>query len=101
VALGTTDHGLVLDPEAVAAGAQTDLDEQGIAKNARQEKLAARKAAKNGNGNGNGASDEKDERYHQQMAQMYRQHVLKEEAQDVMQIQGLKGSSSKEPAGIS
>ncbi len=102
VALGTTDHGLVLDPEAVAAGAQTDLDEQGIAKNARQEKLAARKAAKNGNGNGADASETQDERYHQQMAQMYRQHVLKEEAPAVVQIQGLKGSSKeKEPAGIS
>ena len=38
----TTEHTLVLDPEAVAAGKQTDLDEEGIAKNAREEKLRAR-----------------------------------------------------------
>ena len=36
-----TEHNLVLDPEAVAAGKQTDLDDAGIAKNAREEKLRA------------------------------------------------------------
>ena len=35
-------HSLVLDPEAVAAGKQTDLDDKGIAKTAREEKLRAR-----------------------------------------------------------
>ena len=92
VELGTTEHSLVLDPEAVAAGVQTDLDEQGIAKNARQEKLDARAAAKAANGNGTTGSsngDGKDERYHKEMAQLYRQHVLKEEAPSVVQIQGL------------
>jgi len=92
VELGASQHGLVLDPEAVAAGAQTDLDTQGIAKNARQEKLEARAAARDSNGNGaEPASDEdKDPRYHEQMAQLYRQHVLKEEKPDIVQIQGLK-----------
>ena len=52
VNLDSKEHSLVLDPEAVAAGIQTDLDAQGIAKNARQEKLAARAAAKGANGNG-------------------------------------------------
>ena len=42
VDLASTEHHLVLDPVAVAAGIQTDLDDQGIAKNARQEKLRAR-----------------------------------------------------------
>ena len=94
VALGAGGHSLVLDPEAVAAGAQTDLDEQGIAKNARQEKLAARAASKDANGNGNGANGTsgQDERYHEQMAQLYRQHVLKEEKPETVQIQGLKSS---------
>ncbi len=41
VNLPTTAHNLVLDPEAVAAGKQTDLDEAGIAKTAREEKLRA------------------------------------------------------------
>ena len=42
VDLASAEHHLVLDPVAVAAGIQTDLDDQGIAKNARQEKLRAR-----------------------------------------------------------
>ena len=90
VELGASQHGLVLDPEAVAAGAQTDLDQQGIAKNARQEKLEARAAARDSNGNGAESAADKDPRYHEQMAQLYRQHVLKEEKPDVVQIQGLK-----------
>ena len=40
--LSTTEHSLKLNAEAVAAGAQTDLDDLGIAKNAREEKLARR-----------------------------------------------------------
>ena len=108
VNLSDTDHSLVLDPEAVAAGAQTDLDQQGIAKNARQEKLAARAASKqaNGNGqpangNGNGANGNgKSDAYNKQMAALYRQHVLKEEQPPVVQIQGLKGSGKKDaPVG--
>ena len=39
VPLSTTEHSLKLNAEAVAAGAQTDLDELGIAKNAREEKI--------------------------------------------------------------
>ena len=75
VQLPTTDHNLVLDPVAVAAGKQTDLDEAGIAKNAREEKLRARAAAK--------AVDPENAK----MAELYRQHVLKE--QPTLQIQGL------------
>jgi uncharacterized radical SAM superfamily Fe-S cluster-containing enzyme len=115
VDLDSNEHSLVLDPEAVAAGIQTDLDSQGIAKNARQEKLAARAAAKTTNGNGagtngtsgangtngaNGKSD-KDVAYNAQMAALYRQHVLKEEAPPVVQIQGLKSSKEKDLAGVS
>src|SRR5919108_6473813 len=65
VQLGSTDHSLVLDPEAVAAGKQTDLDEKGIAKTAREEKLRARAEAKK--------KQAEDDR----MAALYRQHVLK------------------------
>ena len=43
VPLSSTEHSLKLNAEAVAAGAQTDLDELGIAKNAREEQIAARK----------------------------------------------------------
>jgi len=83
VELATTDHNLVLDPVAVAAGKQTDLDDAGIAKNAREEKLRARAAAKQ-------QPDPEQER----MAELYRQHVLKE--QPTIQIQGLGGK--KKPA---
>ncbi len=99
VQLDSKDHSLVLDPAAVAAGAQTDLDEQGIVKNARQEKLAARAASK-GNGNGNGAAQTpKDAAHNEQMAQLYRQHVLKEEAPSLVQIQGLGSKKTEEPVG--
>ncbi len=64
VDLASTEHHLVLDPVAVAAGIQTDLDDQGIAKNARQEKLRAR------------ADRLKEEAENARMAALYRQHVL-------------------------
>jgi 7,8-dihydro-6-hydroxymethylpterin dimethyltransferase len=82
VNLPTTAHNLVLDPEAVAAGKQTDLDEAGIAKTAREEKLRARDAAINK------PADADNER----MAALYRQHVLKEAPPEpVVQIAGLGG----------
>jgi 7,8-dihydro-6-hydroxymethylpterin dimethyltransferase len=46
VELPTIDHHLKLNPVAVAAGAQTDLDELGVAKNAREEKIKARERMK-------------------------------------------------------
>jgi len=92
VDMASSEHNLVLDPEAVAAGLQTDLDEQGIAKNARQEKLEARKRMK-------------DQAENDRMAALYRQHVLKEEQPDqsgIVQIQGLAGGDKKEePVGVS
>jgi hypothetical protein len=76
----------VLNAEAVAAGAQTDLDELGIAKNAREEKLAARKK---------GAQLSPEEiRQHMDMERLYRQEVLKE--QPTIQIQGLRGPKKKQ-----
>jgi uncharacterized radical SAM superfamily Fe-S cluster-containing enzyme len=80
VNLPSTDHSLVLDPEAVAAGRQTDLDERGIAKTAREEKLRARDAKKK---NGTDIENER-------MAALYRQHVLKE--QPTIKIGGLGGT---------
>jgi uncharacterized radical SAM superfamily Fe-S cluster-containing enzyme len=73
VPLDSTAHSLKLNEEAVRAGAQTDLDELGIAKNAREEKLKARQ--------------------HDEMARLYRQHVLKEEL--TIQIQGLGGGAKR------
>jgi hypothetical protein len=88
VPLASTEHHLVLDADAVAAGKQTDLDEAGIAKNAREEKLIAR-AAKNG-----GSQSLENER----MMQLYRKHVLKDPDADtpVVQIQGLGKKKDKD-----
>src|SRR3954453_14229959 len=83
VDLSTTDHSLVLDAEAVALGKQKDLDDAGIAKTAREEKLRAKAEAKK--------KSEENER----MASLYRQHVLKEQpAEPVVQIQGLGGKKN-------
>jgi hypothetical protein len=87
VPLSSVAHSLKLNEEAVRAGAQTDLDELGIAKNAREEKLRARHQKDGAQGHENGDGDEK---YHAEMAKLYRQHVLKE--QPTLQIQGLSGS---------
>ena len=78
-------HTLVLDADAVAKGKQTDLDDKGIAKNAREEKLRARDEMKKK------AEDDR-------MARLYRQHVLGEaKPQEVsgLQIQGLKKPAAK------
>src|SRR6185295_1057357 len=83
VPLATNETSLVLNAEAVAAGAQTDLDVLGIAKNAREEKVKARQHK----------DDEKDARYHEEMARLYRQEVLKE--QPTLQIQGLGGKKKQ------
>ncbi len=69
VPLSTTEHHLVLNAEAVAKGRQTDLDDLGIAKNAREEKLQARKK-------------ENDPKHHAEMERLYRQHVLKDSGGD-------------------
>src|SRR5690242_8148618 len=83
VPLNSVEHTLVLDAEAVAAGAQTDLDKLGIAKNAREDKLRARKQM-----------TPEEQRHHQDMERLYRQEVLKE--QPTLQIQGLGGGKKKQ-----
>jgi hypothetical protein len=83
VGLESAAHSLKLDDAAVNKGKQTDLDEKGIAKTAREEKLRARKA----------------QQEHQRMAELYRQEVLKEPKPEVatgLQIQGLKGTPKAE-----
>jgi hypothetical protein len=85
VPLPSTEHSLVLNAEAVAKGAQTDLDRLGIAKNAREEKLQARKKS-------HMTPDEL--RHHQEMERLYRKEVLRE--QPTIQIQGLGGGRKKQ-----
>jgi hypothetical protein len=85
VPLPTLDHHLALNAEAVAAGAQTDLDELGIAKNAREEKLRKR-------------DNHDNPQYHEEMARLYRQQVLKE--QPTIQIKGLGGKKKGGPQPV-
>jgi uncharacterized radical SAM superfamily Fe-S cluster-containing enzyme len=94
VNLPSAEHSLVLDPEAVAAGRQTDLDEKGIAKTAREEKLRKR-------------DELKKQAEHERMARLYRQHVLKEPAaaEAPVQIVGIgarkaDGETTKEPTTV-
>jgi uncharacterized radical SAM superfamily Fe-S cluster-containing enzyme len=86
VPLPTLEHSLKLNAEAVAAGEQQDLVLAGVARNAREEKLAARAQEKHHNGDGE---------YHKQMADLYRQHVLKE--QPTIQIQGVNRKKPAQP----
>ena len=90
VPLESVQHSLLLNPDAVAAAAQTDLDEAGIAKTAREEKLQARAKVKTGTA-AEAAHDA-------QMEKLYRQHILHEQpAEPLIQIKGLKRAESKPP----
>ncbi|MFL6212523.1 MAG: radical SAM protein [Blastocatellia bacterium] len=82
VPLTSNAHSLLLDDALVTNEVQHDLDELGIAKNARQEKQRAR-ALK--------LSQQDNER----MAKLYRQHILKEEAGPETQIVQLKVNKPK------
>jgi hypothetical protein len=94
VPLSSTEHRLKLNEEAVRAGAQTDMEDMGIAKNAREEKLLAQ-ARKH-------KSPEeaaKEAAHNAEMAKLYAQHVLKE--QPTLQIQGLGGKKkASQPAEV-
>ena len=66
VNLDNTTHKLVLNQIDVAHKKQTDLDDAGILKNARQEKFAARDAKL------------KQQAHNAEMAKLYREHILGE-----------------------
>ena len=84
VDLPTTNHSLMLNEADVNHGVQTDLDEKGIAKNAREEKRLAREA-QNGNGAKTLVKTADDER----MAKLYEEVVLGQKPstpQDVVKL---------------
>ncbi len=86
VTLDSVEHSLVLRAEDVNRRRQTDLDEAGIAKTAREEKRRARDEK---------LRQQEDER----MAKLYRQYVLKEEPQEgLVQIGGIAPSNGKTAA---
>ncbi|MBI4893624.1 MAG: radical SAM protein [Acidobacteria bacterium] len=86
VPLNTTDHRLVLRDEIVTKEKQKDLDNLGIAKTAREEKMRAR--------------DEKlrlqQEAENARMMALYKKHVLKEPETGLVQIGGAKPAGVKE-----
>src|SRR5437879_5192021 len=88
VPLNSVEHSLVLDAEAVAAGAQTDLDKLGIAKNAREEKIRARNEKLR-------QQAQNDER----MMKLYREVVLKEKVDDAgfVPLDGIVGLKPATP----
>jgi uncharacterized radical SAM superfamily Fe-S cluster-containing enzyme len=71
VALESSDHSLTLNEEHVRAGRNTTLDDRGIAKTAREEKLRARDARM------------KQDAENARMMALYKQHVLGEKAPEV------------------
>src|SRR6202158_2149743 len=81
VPLDSIAHSLKLNDEAVRAGAQTDLEERGIAKNAREEKLQARKHKDDAGGTrpeqdaGKSGHHATDPKYHAEMAKLYPEHA--------------------------
>ena len=86
VNLDSTDHRLVLNEADVAKGRQTDLDELGIAKTAREEKKRAR--------------DQKlKEAESAKMMKLYREHVLGEKPQEgIVMLDAIKPATPKPAA---
>jgi uncharacterized radical SAM superfamily Fe-S cluster-containing enzyme len=70
VSLNAADHSLVLRDEDVFRHRQTDLDEKGIAKTAREEKIRKRD------------EELKKKLEHERMMKMYREHVLGEKPKE-------------------
>jgi uncharacterized radical SAM superfamily Fe-S cluster-containing enzyme len=79
VGLQSVEHRLVLREEIVTLEVQKDLEERGIAKNAREEKLRAQKERM------------EQAKENERMARLYRQHILKEEGVEESKLVQLKG----------
>jgi 7,8-dihydro-6-hydroxymethylpterin dimethyltransferase len=79
VNLNTVDHSMMLREELITLDVQHDLDRLGIAKNSREEQIKAR------------AEKLRQQKENERMAQLYRQHILKEqpaaEAPKLVQIE--------------
>ncbi len=87
VPLATKNHNLVLVEEHVKADRQHDLDDKGIAKTAREEKMRARDEAL------------KQKIENDKMARLYREHVLGEKkVEGFVPLDGLLGTAPKAPA---
>jgi uncharacterized radical SAM superfamily Fe-S cluster-containing enzyme len=87
VGLVSKEHSLRLIDEHVQAEAQKDLDKIGVAKNSREEKARARDAKL------------KEQAYHQEMARLYKKHVLNEpQVEGFVSVNQLTGNGGIAPA---
>ncbi len=87
VGLDTVEHHLVLREELITKEEQHDLDQLGIAKNAREEKIRVR--------------DQKlrQAQENERMAKLYRKHILKEpDAPELVPLDALMGAPKSKPA---
>jgi 7,8-dihydro-6-hydroxymethylpterin dimethyltransferase len=87
VKLDSVEHRMLLREELITQDAQHDLDRLGIAKNAREEQLRAR------------AEKIRLQKENDRMAQLYRQHILKEPAPEtpaLVQIETRKSPNAHE-----
>ncbi len=89
VKLDSVEHRMLLREELITQDVQHDLDRLGIAKNAREEQLRAR------------AEKLRLQKENERMAQLYRQHILKEpvpETPSLVQIETRRKSKVREDA---
>jgi uncharacterized radical SAM superfamily Fe-S cluster-containing enzyme len=92
VKLDSVEHSMLLRDELITQDIQHDLDKLGIAKNAREEQLRAR------------AERLRLQREQERMAQLYRQHVLKEAVADepkLVQLEPIKQKAQQKEISIS
>jgi hypothetical protein len=87
VKLDSVEHRMLLREELITQDVQHDLDRLGIAKNAREEQIRAR------------AEKIRLQKENERMAQLYRQHILKEPAPEtpsLVQIETRKSPNAQE-----
>ncbi len=85
VPLSSTEHSLLVRQEILTEDVQHDLERLGIPKNAREEKIWRRRLSRAEN---------------EQMARLYRQLVLNEPAEPLVQLKGLKSKAPRVGAGV-
>ncbi len=85
VPLSSTAHSLLVREELVTQDVQHDLERLGIPKNAREEKLWRRRLSKAEN---------------EQMARLYRQLVLNEPVEPLVQLKGLRNKTPNVGVGV-
>jgi hypothetical protein len=84
VNLNNVDHSMMLREELITQEVQHDLDRLGIAKNSREEQIKAR------------AEKLRQQKENERMAQLYRQHILKEPVEEKPKLVQLElGSKPK------